>query len=92
MTRIVSPTFASIATSCDRAVTRPVRIYGVAGHMHLRGVDIRLELDARTLLHIPREAVLGEVRTLYPEYRKEIRDRYVAPPPCTRNCGRVPTR
>lgn len=47
-----------IGTSCDRAVDRPIRIYGVAGHMHLRGVDIRVELDpgtprARTLLHIP---------------------------------------
>jgi hypothetical protein len=49
----------SIATSCDRAVNRPIRIYGVAGHMHLRGVDIRIELNpgtprAQTLLHIPR--------------------------------------
>jgi hypothetical protein len=48
-----------VSTSCDRAVTRPIRIYGVAGHMHLRGTDIRIELDpgtsrARTLLHIPR--------------------------------------
>jgi hypothetical protein len=48
----------SIGTSCDRTVTRPLRIYGVAGHMHLRGVDIRIELDpgtprAQTLLHIP---------------------------------------
>jgi mono/diheme cytochrome c family protein len=48
----------SLSTSCDRAVTRPIRIYGVAGHMHLRGVDIRVDLDpgtskARTLLHIP---------------------------------------
>ena len=50
---------ASIGTSCDRSVTRPVRIYGVAGHMHLRGTRIRVELDpgtprARTLLDIPR--------------------------------------
>ncbi len=49
----------SIGTSCDRAVNRPIRIYGVAGHMHLRGVDIRIELNpgtprAQTLLHIPR--------------------------------------
>jgi hypothetical protein len=49
----------AIGTSCDRTVNRPLRIYGVAGHMHLRGVDIRLELDpgtprARMLLHIPR--------------------------------------
>jgi hypothetical protein len=48
-----------IGTSCDRTVNRPLRIYGVAGHMHLRGVDIRVELNpgtggARTLLHIPR--------------------------------------
>jgi mono/diheme cytochrome c family protein len=50
---------SSLTTTCDRRVNRPLRIYGVAGHMHLRGVDIRLELDpgtpgARTLLHIPR--------------------------------------
>jgi len=49
---------SSLSTSCDRPINRPVRIYGVAGHMHLRGVDIRVELDpgtpaARTLLHIP---------------------------------------
>jgi hypothetical protein len=47
-----------ISTSCDRRVTRPLRIYGVAGHMHLRGTDIRVELNpgtasARTLLNIP---------------------------------------
>jgi hypothetical protein len=47
-----------VGTSCDRTVNRPIRIYGVAGHMHLRGVDIRLELNpgtprAQTLLHIP---------------------------------------
>jgi hypothetical protein len=49
---------SSLSTTCDRAVNRPLRIYGVAGHMHLRGVDIRVDLNpgtstARTLLHIP---------------------------------------
>ncbi len=44
----------SLGTSCDRRVTRPLRIYGVAGHMHTRGVDIRVELNGKTLLHIPR--------------------------------------
>jgi len=49
----------SIATSCRRSFSSRETIYGVAGHMHLRGVDIRLELDpgtpsAQTLLHIPR--------------------------------------
>jgi mono/diheme cytochrome c family protein len=48
-----------VGTSCDRAVNRPLRIYGVGGHMHLRGFDIRVELNpgtshARVLLHIPR--------------------------------------
>jgi len=49
----------SIGTSCDRAVTAPETIYGVAGHMHLRGRDISVVLDPgtakqQTLLHIPR--------------------------------------
>jgi mono/diheme cytochrome c family protein len=40
-------------TTCARTVQRPLRIYGVAGHMHLRGVDIRIQLNDQTLLHIP---------------------------------------
>jgi predicted CxxxxCH...CXXCH cytochrome family protein len=44
----------SLTTSCDRRVNRPLRIYGVAGHMHTRGYDIRIELNGKTLLHIPR--------------------------------------
>jgi mono/diheme cytochrome c family protein len=44
----------SLSTTCDRRVTRPLRIYGVAGHMHTRGYDIRIQLNGQTLLHIPR--------------------------------------
>ena len=44
----------SLSTSCDRRVSRPLRIYGVAGHMHIRGYDIKIELNGKTLLHIPR--------------------------------------
>lgn len=40
-----------------------------------------------TLYHLPREAVLGYRDTLYPEYRKKIKDSYVPPPPCTADCG-----
>jgi hypothetical protein len=40
-------------STCARTVNRSLRIYGVAGHMHLRGVDIRIELNGQTLLHIP---------------------------------------
>ena len=49
---------ASISTSCQRSFSTRETIYGVAGHMHLRGRDIRVVLDPgtakeRTLLHIP---------------------------------------
>jgi hypothetical protein len=44
-------------TSCSRPLDGAATIYGVAGHMHLRGVDIRVELNLHghwtTLLHIP---------------------------------------
>lgn len=36
--------------------------------------------------NIPLEAVLGGPETMYPEFRKRIRDQYVLPPPCT-DCG-----
>ncbi len=39
------------------------------------------------LYHLPREAVLGYPETLYPEYRKKIKDSDVPPPPCTESCG-----
>jgi hypothetical protein len=39
------------------------------------------------LYHLPREAVLGYPETIYPEYRKRIKDGYVQPPPCKESCG-----
>jgi hypothetical protein len=54
---------ASVAPSalsrCDRAIETPTKILGAAGHMHLLGASIRLELNpgtpqARVLLDIPR--------------------------------------
>ena len=39
------------------------------------------------LYNLPREAVLGYRDTLYPEYRKKIKDTYVPPPPCAADCG-----
>jgi hypothetical protein len=36
---------------------------------------------------LPREAVLGYPETVYPEYRKKIKDSYVQPPPCKESCG-----
>ncbi|MFL5927048.1 MAG: monooxygenase [Gaiellaceae bacterium] len=48
----------AISTTCDRPIAQRETIYGVAGHMHLRGRDVSLVLDPgtakeRTLLHIP---------------------------------------
>jgi hypothetical protein len=48
----------AIGTSCDRAFDRRLTIYGVAGHMHLRGRDITVAVNPGTpreqmLLHIP---------------------------------------
>jgi hypothetical protein len=39
------------------------------------------------MYNLPREAVLGYPETLYPEYRKRIKDGYQPPPPCKTNCG-----
>jgi hypothetical protein len=40
--------------------------------------------------NIPVEAVLGGPATMYPEYRKTIRDKYVAPERCRVDCGAPP--
>jgi hypothetical protein len=48
----------SVSTTCDRTIKQKETIYGVAGHMHLRGRDISVVLNPgtpaeQTLLHIP---------------------------------------
>ena len=37
--------------------------------------------------NIPLEAVVGGPETMYPEYRKKLKDKYVMPPPCKEGCG-----
>ena len=37
--------------------------------------------------NIPLEAALGGAETMYPEYRKKLKDQYVIPEKCTRYCG-----
>lgn len=39
------------------------------------------------LYHIPPEATLGGAQTMYPEFRKRMKDGYVRPEKCVRNCG-----
>ena len=50
---------ASAVSTCDRRITEPTTIYVAAGHMHLLGASIKLELNpgtpqAKVLLDIPR--------------------------------------
>ena len=50
---------SSAVSTCDRRITTPTTIHVAAGHMHLLGASIRLELNpgtprARVLLDIPR--------------------------------------
>jgi len=49
---------ASNTTHCDRPIVEPTTIRGVAGHMHLLGRSIKIEVnpgtpDAKTILSIP---------------------------------------
>jgi hypothetical protein len=39
------------------------------------------------LYNIPLEAVLGGSETMYPDYRKKLKDKYTMPERCTKYCG-----
>lgn len=50
---------SAVVSSCDRRAQGDVTLHSVAGHMHLRGQSIKLELNpgtntAKTLLNIPK--------------------------------------
>jgi hypothetical protein len=40
-----------------------------------------------SVYNIPREAALGGAETMYPAFRDKIKDKYVMPAKCKRNCG-----
>ena len=42
--------------------------------------------EQTTRFHIPREAILGGAETMYPEFRKKMKDQFTQPDPCTRDC------
>ena len=46
--------------------------------------------ELTNLYHIPRKAVLGGADTMYPEYRKTMKDAFVRPDKCPANCGAPP--
>jgi len=43
--------------------------------------------EMTTKYNIPHEAALGGAETMYPDFRKKIRDSYEFPKPCTADCG-----
>jgi hypothetical protein len=43
--------------------------------------------DMMRMYNVPAEAALGGPETMYPEYRKKLKDRYVPPAQCKRDCG-----
>src|SRR5262249_12028404 len=61
------PAAVGDTASCERPLDGAATIYAVAGHMHMRGVDIRVELDLRArwspLPHIPRGRSHGRAST-----------------------------
>jgi len=57
---------------------------GIVPH-YLPGQNPDVDFMAKTY-NIPQEAVLGYPETLYPEYRKKLKDTYKAPIQCGRYC------
>jgi hypothetical protein len=72
-----------VATPCDPVVEVP-RAKGVVPHF-LPGQNPFINEVSKTY-GIPLEAVRGGAETMYPEFRKKIKDKYVAPAQCERYC------
>jgi len=43
--------------------------------------------EFQKIYNIPTEATMGGAETMYPEYRKKLKDNYKVPEKCPRNCG-----
>ena len=72
-------------TTCE-AVTEIERLEGsgIVPH-YLPGTSPGVDYMARTY-RLPQEAAMGHAETLYPEYRKKIKDGYAPPAACGRYC------
>ena len=69
---------------CEPQVEIP-RKEGDVPH-YLPGANPFLD-EVSKLYGIPLEAVRGGAATMYPEYRKRIKDQYKAPEKCAQDCG-----
>ena len=79
----LDPTQQVLPTPCE-PVVEVSRSKGTVPH-YLPGQNPFLN-EISKLYNIPLEAVRGGAETMYPEYRKKLKDVYAAPEMCTRYC------
>ncbi len=72
-----------VPTACEPG-DEIVRPKGEVPHI-LPGMNMQLDEVARKF-HVPQEALRGGSQTMYPEYRKQLKTKYVAPEKCTLYC------
>ena len=96
---LTEPEIVSKSFQLDTAPVSPVGPACVAGYEgssgegvvphYLPGTNPSID-ELTNLYHIPRDAVLGGAETMYPEFRKKMKDAYVRPEKCIMNCGGAP--
>jgi hypothetical protein len=62
------------------------RLDGTGVVPHILPGQNKFEGEVTRMYNIPLAAVLGGADTMYPEYRKQLRDKYVPPEKCERYC------
>jgi hypothetical protein len=79
----LDPEVQRLATPCE-PVVEVARKPGTVPH-YLPGTNPFLK-EVTNMYNIPIEAVRGGAETMYPEYRKKLKDEYAAPAKCKRYC------
>jgi hypothetical protein len=80
---LLDPHLQRFSTPCEPVVEVP-RKPGDVPH-YLPGTNPFLNEVSKTY-HLPLEAVRGGAETMYPEYRKKLKEQYVPPAKCVRYC------
>jgi hypothetical protein len=88
------PFLISKSFQLDAGPIRPIGPPCVPGYEGQSGDEVphylpgtNPSIDELTMLyHLPREAILGGAHTMYPEFRQTLREKYVRPEKCVRNC------
>ena len=77
--------FSSTPYPCTPGAELP-RLIGDGTVPHLLPGKNPFVGELTKLYNIPEETILGGAETMYPEYRKRLRDTYVPPEKCIRYC------